>query len=82
MFKCIFLKMTKILSRNGLLSRTLIRPYFDKEFSVKEFVKGAKECLISTFILDPLQAPSKNEKSLVDVLVIQLMVFQFEEHFI
>ena len=54
--------MTKILSRNGLLSRTLIRPYFDKEFSVKEFVKGAKECLFSTFILDPLQAPLEKRK--------------------
>ena len=54
--------MTKILSRNGLLSRTLIRPYFDKEFSVKEFVKGAKECLFSTFILDPLQALLEKRK--------------------
>jgi len=28
--------------RNIFLSRTLIRPYFDKEFSLKEFNKGAK----------------------------------------
>ena len=29
--------------RNKFLSATLIRPYFDQDFSIPEFVRGAKE---------------------------------------
>jgi hypothetical protein len=29
-------------SRNWFLARTLINPYFDREFGIKSFVEGAK----------------------------------------
>ena len=39
-------KIMVMYFRNKFLAMTLIRPYFDKEFSLKEFSQGAKEGMI------------------------------------